>query len=205
VRELGLSLNQRGVIEISPETAATPVEGVFAGGDCAGGKAFVADAIAAGKMGALSILCFLEGKDVRQEFQGRRIGGRSSFSFQHVIDPDTDSIDLKEVVPFDRINTLCFPYSSRNHNPELLEQEASTRTFSEVAGGLSRDRMEDEISRCFKCGTCTECDLCFLLCPDVSIVKENKGGYQVKVDYCKGCNICATTCPRHVIEMGGGR
>jgi NADPH-dependent glutamate synthase beta subunit-like oxidoreductase/Pyruvate/2-oxoacid:ferredoxin oxidoreductase delta subunit len=205
VSELGLSLNQRGVIEISPETAATPLEGIFAGGDCAGGKAFVADAIAGGKMGALAIFCFLEGKDVRNEFQNHRIGRRSSFSFRHFIDPEKDSVDLKEVVSFEQINTLCFPYSARNHNPDLLAPEESIRTFDEVTGGLARDRMEDEISRCFKCGTCTQCDLCYLLCPDVSITKEGKSGYQVKVDYCKGCSICATTCPRHVIEMGGGR
>jgi Pyruvate/2-oxoacid:ferredoxin oxidoreductase delta subunit len=71
-----------------------------------------------------------------------------------------------------------------------------------VTGGLDPGRMEAEISRCFKCGTCTECDLCYLLCPDISITREQEGGYGVKTDYCKGCGICAVTCPRHVIEMG---
>jgi NADPH-dependent glutamate synthase beta subunit-like oxidoreductase len=205
VKELGLSLNKRGVMEVLPETASTPVEGVFAGGDCAGGKAFVADAIAGGKMGALAVFCFLEGKEMRKEFQNHRIGNRSSFSFQHLIDPEKHLVDLKEVVPFDRINTLCFPYSARNHSPDLLEPGESIRSFDEVAGGLAPGRMEEEISRCFKCGTCTQCDLCFLLCPDVSIMKEGESGYKVKVDYCKGCSICASTCPGHVIEMGGGK
>ena len=77
--------------------------------------------------------------------------------------------------------------------------------FAEVAGGLTRKKAEAEISRCFKCGTCTACDLCFLLCPDISILKAREGGYDVKSDYCKGCGVCASACPRHVIGMEGGR
>jgi NADPH-dependent glutamate synthase beta subunit-like oxidoreductase len=205
VRELGLSLSQRGMIEISPENTMTPVEGVFAGGDCAGGKAFVADAIASGKLGAFAISCFLEGKDMKREFQNHRIGTRPSFSFQHFMDPEKDPVDLKGVVPFDQINTLCFPHHARNNNPDPLEPDESIKTFKEVASGLAPARMEDEISRCFKCGTCTQCDLCFLLCPDISIMKDDASGYRVKEDYCKGCSICASTCPRHVIEMRGDK
>jgi Pyruvate/2-oxoacid:ferredoxin oxidoreductase delta subunit len=65
--------------------------------------------------------------------------------------------------------------------------------------------MAAEIDRCFKCGTCTECDLCFLLCPDISLLKASKKGYTVKMDYCKGCGICATSCPRNVIEIGASK
>ncbi len=199
--ELGLSLSRSGVIEISPETAETSVEGVFAGGDSAGGKAFVADAIAAGKMGALAILCYLEGKDIRKEFEARQIGARPSFSFRQEIEPGKDPVDLKKVVSYGEINTLCFLPGPRKENPDLLTPEESIRAFQEVKAGLSAEEMGDEISRCFQCGTCSQCDLCFLLCPDVSIAKDGKKGYLVKTDYCKGCSICASTCPRHVIEM----
>ena len=40
--------------------------------------------------------------------------------------------------------------------------------------------MEAEIDRCFKCGTCTQCDLCFLICPDISVserLPESNGLY----------------------------
>jgi len=40
-----------------------------------------------------------------------------------------------------------------------------------------------------------------LLCPDISIVRLGEEGYGVRTDFCKGCGVCATTCPRHVIEM----
>ena len=64
------------------ETTEPQAEGIFAGGDSAGVKAFVADAIASGKMGALAISCFLEGKDAKKELEGRRIGTGAAFSFR---------------------------------------------------------------------------------------------------------------------------
>lgn len=205
VGEIGLALSKRGLIECSSETGATNIEGVFAGGDSAGVKAFVADAIASGKMGALSISCYLEGKDIKKEFLKCQINDRPSFSFQHFMDPGKYVVDLKKVASFDKINTLCFPHGPRNNNPEQLAPEEGIKTFEEVTGGIPLAKMPVEIYRCFKCGKCTQCDLCFYLCPDISIVKAGKDGYSVRADYCKGCSICATTCPGHVIEieMGG--
>jgi NADPH-dependent glutamate synthase beta subunit-like oxidoreductase/Pyruvate/2-oxoacid:ferredoxin oxidoreductase delta subunit len=200
--EPGLTWNKAGMIDISPDTAATKMEGVFAGGDAAGTRAYVADAIASGKTAALAILCFLEGKDVKKEFENHRIGTAASFSFQHLKDPENYPADLKKIVTYDKVNTLCFSHSPRNENVDLLTAKESVKSFQEVTGGLDRTKMPAEIFRCFKCGTCTQCDLCFLLCPDISLVKE-KQGYTVRKDYCKGCSICATSCPRNVIEIGG--
>jgi heterodisulfide reductase subunit A-like polyferredoxin len=61
VRELGISLSQRGTIEVNPGTGATNTEGIFAGGDVATGPAFVVDAMAAGRRAACSIDAFLQG------------------------------------------------------------------------------------------------------------------------------------------------
>ena len=120
------------------------------------------------------------------------------------MEPETYRVDLKKIVPAEKINTLCFPYGSRQDNPESFSAEGP-KTFEEVTGGVSPAQLEEEISRCFKCGTCTRCDLCFLICPDLSIRKAGKDGYDVKKDYCKGCGMCVTTCPGQVIEMEAGR
>ncbi len=187
----GLNRNERGLIENSP--------GVFVGGDCAGAKAFVADAIASGKQGALAIHCRLEGKDLKEEFSRHRIGGGSSFSFQHLLDPLSCPSDLKRVVTLDQLNTICVPAAPRKDSATASKIDS----FQETARGLSASKMSSEVERCFKCGTCTQCDLCFLLCPDISLKKE-EDGYAVNADYCKGCGVCATTCPRSVIDMRGG-
>jgi 2-oxoacid:acceptor oxidoreductase delta subunit (pyruvate/2-ketoisovalerate family) len=62
--------------------------------------------------------------------------------------------------------------------------------------------MEQEISRCFRCGTCIDCENCLDFCPDISILKNAKSGiYEFDSDYCKGCGVCAVACPRSIIEM----
>lgn len=203
VTDFGISLTKSGVIQVSPGTAATNIDGVFAGGDGAGSKAFVADAIASGKLGALAIFCYLDGKDFHKEFKNHRIGNGHAFSFQHFLDPEHYPVDLNTVVPYEKINTLCFPHGTRHTNPERLSPKESVKSFQEITGGVDPSRMPFEIYRCFKCGTCTRCDLCFLLCPDISIVK-GADKYTIKTDFCKGCGQCASTCPRNVIEMGEG-
>ncbi len=43
--------------------------------------------------------------------------------------------------------------------------------------------------------TCTNCLICWILCPDSSIIV--KDGKMVGIDmlHCKGCGICANECP----------
>jgi NADPH-dependent glutamate synthase beta subunit-like oxidoreductase/Pyruvate/2-oxoacid:ferredoxin oxidoreductase delta subunit len=195
--EAGISLGRTGVLQIKPGIMATSMEGVFAGGDGAGERAFVADAIASGKMGAFAIYCYLEGKDIERERDKSRIGEHGSVVFQSVIDPENYPVDTKKIVNFESINTLCFKHSKRNNNPVL-----SSDGFGETIGGLDSAVISPEVNRCFKCGVCTQCRLCYLLCPDIAVKKTEKG-YTVDLDYCKGCGQCAATCPGRVIEMVG--
>lgn len=51
---------------------------------------------------------------------------------------------------------------------------------------------------------CTNCLLCFILCPE-DCIKVKKGIIQeADLDYCKGCGICANICPPKAIEMVNG-
>jgi Pyruvate/2-oxoacid:ferredoxin oxidoreductase delta subunit len=205
VRGSGLALSPNGLIEVSPGNAATFIPGIFAGGDGAGGRAFVADAIAGGKTGALAIACFLEGRDYETERQRLRIGSRGSLDLGRRLKAEKTPVDLKKIVSFDQLNTISQPHSRRQHNPDRLDPAEGLKHFEELTDGLAPAQIQAEICRCFKCGTCIHCDLCFLLCPDVSIHKIGGEGYRVNADYCKGCGQCAATCPRQVIEMGSGR
>lgn len=48
---------------------------------------------------------------------------------------------------------------------------------------------------------CSQCLICFIYCPDSSIVveKEEMTGFDLK--HCKGCGICAEVCPKDAITM----
>jgi len=51
-------------------------------------------------------------------------------------------------------------------------------------------------------GNCFECDNCFGVCPDNAVIKLGAGlRYQIDLDYCKGCGMCASECPCGAISM----
>ncbi len=42
---------------------------------------------------------------------------------------------------------------------------------------------------------CKQCLLCFPVCPDSSIIVENKKMTGIDYDHCKGCGVCVKACP----------
>ena len=42
---------------------------------------------------------------------------------------------------------------------------------------------------------CTRCMLCWVYCPDLSIIARDKKMIGVDMDHCKGCGICVEVCP----------
>jgi len=127
-----------------------------------------------------------------------RLGAGNAFSFRAY--RENGRIDLKRVVQYAELNTLLYRKAPALRGPRSATA-ARQRNFLEVNRGLPRASAVEEAKRCFSCGRCTGCDLCFFFCPDVSIVREGDRAYRVEKDYCKGCGICATMCPRRVIEM----
>ncbi|MGQ9477229.1 MAG: 4Fe-4S binding protein [Candidatus Bipolaricaulia bacterium] len=50
-------------------------------------------------------------------------------------------------------------------------------------------------------GKCVNCLLCWVRCPEAAILTEEGEMAGFDYDYCKGCGICAYTCPTEAIEM----
>jgi 2-oxoacid:acceptor oxidoreductase delta subunit (pyruvate/2-ketoisovalerate family) len=42
---------------------------------------------------------------------------------------------------------------------------------------------------------CTKCKMCWLMCPDTSIIFDEVEGISFNLKYCKGCGICSSVCP----------
>jgi NADPH-dependent glutamate synthase beta subunit-like oxidoreductase len=188
------------------EFGMTPLEGIYAGGDLIRQRPAVVDAIASGKKAALAMHLQASDCKAEQAIPGLRLGAGQSLSLQSYVNSHDQAreIDIQKVVQFSELNTLLYRKLPPHHG-EKAPPKLRIQSFEEVSKGLDLSSAIEEAKRCFYCGKCTRCDLCFLLCPDISIIKAGNDGYTVKTDYCKGCGVCASTCPRHVIDMGGGQ
>ena len=48
---------------------------------------------------------------------------------------------------------------------------------------------------------CTHCLLCWIYCPDSSILVKDRKMVGFDDEHCKGCGICASVCPVKCIKM----
>ncbi len=171
----GLDISQDGVIQVD-DTMMTGRLGVFAGGDMVPAERTVTVATGHGKKAARHIDAYLNG-------------------FHYGKPPS------KSVAKFDRLNTWYYTDADKSQQPylDLARRRAS---FEEVVGGLDAATALLEARRCLSCGNCFECDTCYGICPDNAIIKLGSGKrYEINLDYCKGCGMCAEECPAGAIDM----
>ncbi len=193
-------LERREGIVLTRRDASTGIKGVFAGGDLTSNQRTVAHAIGSGKKAAMAIDSFLKGKDAEEAIIQNLIGEGPSLSISGYLHPG-ERLRNPHVVAFEELNLDYFEPSERQREPKRRMGEG-TRDFDEVTSTLSEGVALEEAERCFGCGTCNECENCYVFCPDVSILKS--GGilsHQVDYDFCKGCGICFTECPRGAISL----
>lgn len=124
-----------------PETMATNVESVFAGGDVVTGPKAAVDAIGAGRKAALVIDKYLS--------TGRIIKIHDEFLSSKTALSELDTSFFEEVAKTTR---------TRMHKHDPKER---TRNFEEVDLGITTEEVEHEASRCLTCGckTIYDCDL----------------------------------------------
>jgi heterodisulfide reductase subunit A-like polyferredoxin len=133
----GIARTPRGGLEADPVTLATPVPGVFAGGDVFYGPRSVVEAVECGKEAAESIHRYLNGMDLKE-------GREKDWTYEK---PD---IAHEPFLPRTAMRTL--------------EPSARRGNFQEVALGFSEEEARKEAGRCLKCGICSECYQCVKAC-----------------------------------------
>ena len=175
-----------GVVAVGPDLM-TGRPGIFAGGDMVPGERTVTVGIGHGKKAAHSIDAWLRGHEGGNGPAGAGAVGQAAAE--------------PRLADFGRLNTWYYSDAPATVRPQL---DAARRisTFDEVTGGLDESTALFEARRCLSCGNCFECDNCYGVCPDNAVIKLGPGQrYQIDLDYCKGCGICASECPCGAIDM----
>ena len=152
-------------------------ETVFAGGDVVRGPSMVVDALGDGKRAALDIDRVLSGTPADEE-------------------PEP------EIMPYERLNTAYFRHADRVPIPLAPAAERTRSQVTEVTLAYSREEAVQEADRCMSCGVCNGCDNCYIVCPDVSVMRDARenGSYSIRTHYCKGCLVCVQECPTGCLE-----
>ncbi len=166
-----------GVVSVDAQMM-TGAAGIFAGGDMVRAERTVTVAIGHGRRAARNIDAWLRDGEARAPAE---------------LHP----------AEFDALNTWYYSDAPKTVRPEL-DAVRRTSTFDEVVGGLTADNALFEARRCLSCGSCLACDNCYGVCPDNAVIKLEPGGsyrYEIDLDYCKGCGLCAQECPCGAIEM----
>jgi len=196
------NMNLESLLQTDSNTLATPLKGLFVGGDVIGTPDSVATAIGAGKRAALSIHLYLNPAAYDQEVSKTEFTDGPGFSIEEFFNPSR-SWSPKTVVTFDDIDPLYLHHRETLSSPRLDPQQR-VKGFEEINQGFNAEMANTEANRCFFCGTCVGCEKCLLFCPDLSIhpIKGEKFMYQPHDQYCKGCGTCAAVCNRGVMKFG---
>jgi NADPH-dependent glutamate synthase beta subunit-like oxidoreductase len=186
-----------GVLAIDVHSRSTSVPGVFAGGDAASLNRYVSEAIGDGRRAAYGIAAYLGHPTATQ-----------------VVRPA-----LEEAVNRKEVNPFYFEFAARTERAEASVEER-LRSFEETLCGYSEEEASVEARRCMSCGLCVRCDNCFVFCPDMAVKKDaeapegavvvtaapgapaDSGPFYFVLDqYCKGCGLCVTECPRGAVRL----
>jgi 2-oxoacid:acceptor oxidoreductase delta subunit (pyruvate/2-ketoisovalerate family) len=183
--------------QFAPLVRSTSDGNFYAGGDLSNDQLTVVTAIASGKRAAIAIDAELRGLD--PDWKALQVAG-GGLSFARYRRKDGNEQGHNQTIGIERINPDYFENQERARTPRLSVR-ARVAGFEEVNLGFSQNAAIAESKRCFHCGVCTACDNCFIFCPDAAVVKNPDNTFHIRYEYCKGCGICVTECPRGAMEM----
>jgi len=154
----------------------------YVGGDFATNEGTVSAAIGCGVRAARHIHRTLSGEDL--------------------FPPPAEPVATSDVIKFNR-----FEHQSRE-KVRTLSPAVRQCSFDEVhlgfEAGPNGAGAVSEALRCLSCGVCNLCDRCLEYCPEGILRRDTRrGGYVFDLEYCKGCGVCMTACPRGAIYMTG--
>ena len=173
-----IKATRSGFIIVDSKTGQTNVPGVWAGGDCIGGRMDVIQAVADGKRAAAAIDAAIAGEKafLRPEMQ-------------------YSQVDVDDVL-------------TRNSNDprrwrvpvHLRSAMQRAKDFQPYRAMLTEQEAVDEAARCYGCGCGAGCAICLQLCNQFAYTMEGSI-LHMEHDKCVGCGMCVWRCPNHNLEM----
>jgi Pyruvate/2-oxoacid:ferredoxin oxidoreductase delta subunit len=159
---------------VADEWGSTGLDGIYAGGDDVA-LGLVTIAIAQGRFAAEAI----DGRLRRKTLE------------KPVVAP---------VIQADHMKLGWYKESPRHERSRIPVPERDME--AEIEQGLSEADALAEAKRCMSCGTCFDCENCWMYCTSNCFVKLAKGEHcKIKLELCNGCKKCAEECPCGYIEM----
>jgi formate dehydrogenase (NADP+) beta subunit len=183
---------KNGVVRADPESLATSVKGIFAGGDAVTGPASIIDAIAQGRRASAAIDRFLGGSGDLERFACKK--------------------------PLTELRAPAPRGSTRNQWHSLCA-EARLGSFAPVEEAYGEETAIHEANRCLSCdllaydvhidaALCKDCGYCKEVCAlDVFTRSDdfNASGYRpyvaAQAENCIGCLRCLYICPDFAITV----
>ncbi len=172
------------------------------GGDLVADIKSVVHAVASGKQAAVALdIFFAEGMEgIQSKLQTCLVGDGPAISMEIYLG-GTRSQRNHSIVRYEDLNTDYFHFSPKIAQPSLLREER-VRSFAEIHLQIGASLAIREAERCFNCGLCSQCDNCYLFCPEIAVRRDdNPQGRHINYDYCKGCGLCVMECPRHAMKL----
>lgn len=173
-----------GRLPVDPETLATSIPGVFAGGDVVTGPRSAVEAFAAGRRAALSIDAFIQNQPLPADLPPLKSRGTGLI------------VNLEGVARAPRVAMPGLPVQKR------LEVAAA-----EVELGFSPDDAAAEAQRCLTC-VCSQCvrNCTFLQAyvehfpyteKEIVRILHERGEAEPRIPYsCHYCGLCQAVCPQ---------
>lgn len=186
VRKAGIPADDRGRIDFDPFTMKTPLPDVFACGEIVNGPSTAVKAMANGRVAALAIYNYLEGKP---------------FAASMVEEQEALPVLADDVA--EKVKKI-----SRKEIPILTPEERSDN-FIPVEKGYTMAMAVWESRRCLGCAAgaerivekCADCLTCVRTCPyDVPVVSD-QGDVMIRDHQCQACGLCLTVCPNLAIDF----
>jgi len=174
-----IAINQAGALACDSETGATEHEGIFVGGDAAGGSDSVIAAVASGRRVAATIDQYLSGDN-------------AFLTYDPVLtEVSTEAVlaRARGVERQPRVLVPIRPASERKRDFELY-----TDTFTQ-------EQAVQEAARCLSCGCGAGCGLCARICTNFAIDDTAPDRFAIDENKCVACGMCFRRCPNLNIEM----